>query len=110
MPPIICYSSNSSQFPNVPYVGFYKFSTPAILLRDPDLIKDILIKDHFSFHGNDFMVNERDDPLLSKNPFFTRDEQWKRGRVLLLPLFTISKVRTARYKILPMPNDGINLI
>lgn len=89
-----------SQFKDVPYVGYYKFLTPALVVRDPDLIKDIIIKDHSSFQKNDFHIDEKNDPLLSTNPFFSQGDPWKRGRVTLIPLFTASKVRfDSRIKI-----------
>lgn len=81
-----------SEFPDDPWVGYYKFLTPGVLVRDPQLILDILIKDYAYFNKNDFHVNEKLDPLLTKNPFFTIGESWKRGRSVLLQMFTISKV------------------
>lgn len=62
-------------------------------MRDPELIKNILIKDYSHFSKNDFHIDEKLDPLLTKNPFFTTGESWKRGRSILLQMFTISKVR-----------------
>lgn len=82
-----------SQFPNVPYVGYYKFSSPAIVLRDPDLIKNVLIRDFDSFHGNDQHISEKLDPLLAVNPFLNVGEKWKRGRNSLVPVFSAAKVR-----------------
>lgn len=76
----------------MPYVGIYKFMQPAIIARDPDLIKDIIIKDQAHFQANDFIVEEKHDKLWSKNPFFCSGEKWKRMRSMLVPLYTASKV------------------
>lgn len=84
---------NFSQFPNAPYVGYYKFSAPAIVLRDPDLVKNVLIRDFDSFHGNDQHISEKLDPLLAVNPFLNVGEKWKRGRNALVPVFSAAKVR-----------------
>ncbi|KAJ4428355.1 hypothetical protein ANN_24374 [Periplaneta americana] len=37
-----------AKYPNEPYIGMYQFKTPVLLLRDPDLIKTVLVKD-FSY-------------------------------------------------------------
>jgi len=81
------------KFSNMPYIGYFKAFTPAIMVRDPDLIKDILIKDFPSFSENDFGFDEKEDPLLSSNPFILKDEKWRSARSILAPLFTANKVK-----------------
>lgn len=89
---IIKFCFIRSDFKDVPYIGYYKFLQPAIVLRDPDLIKDVLIKDCSSFHANDIHLDKKHDPLLATNPFLTTDEDWKRGRSILVPIFSANKV------------------
>ncbi|PSN49030.1 hypothetical protein C0J52_09647 [Blattella germanica] len=57
-----------------PYGGIYQFRTPAVLLRDPDLIKTVTVKDfeYFTDHMN----------------------RWKDMRAILSPAFTSSKMKT----------------
>lgn len=62
------------------------------MLRDPDLIKDIMIKDCSSFHANDFHLVPKYDPLMATNPFLSVGETWKRGRNILVPMFSAVKV------------------
>lgn len=81
-----------SEYKNVPYFGFYKILDPVIVLRDSDLIKDILIKDFPNFQANEAMIEAKDDPLLACNPSFRDGEQWKQARAFLTPLHTSSKV------------------
>lgn len=76
----------------MPYTGYYKFLEPAVNLRDPDLIKDVLIKDHFSFHINEIRFDEKADPLMSLNPFGAIDDTWRKARNVLTPLLTLFKV------------------
>lgn len=83
-----------SDFKGLPYVGFYKMLEPAVLLRDPELIKDVMIKDWNSFHANDFPINPKHDPLSAINPFFNVGEAWKRGRSLLVPIFSAIRVKS----------------
>lgn len=65
---------------------------PAILLKDLELIKDVLTVNFESFHDNDFVVNETLDPLISQNPFAAAGANWKVARTNMAPLFTLSKV------------------
>lgn len=88
----VLFLFDSSNYNDVPYVGVYRFLEPAIVLRDPELIKDVLIKDFMSFDKNDTFIDGKRDPLLKHNPFFLTGEEWKRSRNLLVPLFTASKV------------------
>lgn len=79
--------------PDVPYVGVYKvLNQPAILLRDLDLIKDVMTTSFSHFCNNDFVVNPELDPLISNNPFAAVGDNWKTARMNMAPLFTTSKV------------------
>lgn len=66
---------------------------PSILLRDADIIKDILIKDFQYFEKNDSNLSEKYDPLLKQSPFFNVDEEWKARRRELMPVLSASKVK-----------------
>lgn len=65
---------------------------PAIIARDPDLVKDILITQFNSFRKNDFNLSEKYDALLAPNPFFKMDDQWREGRQTIIPAFSQNKV------------------
>lgn len=79
-------------FPNTKYFGFYDFVTPVYVIRDPDLISTITIKnfDNFSDHRN--FVNEN-EAMVSKNLFGLRGNVWRQMRKLLSPSFTSSKMK-----------------
>ncbi|XP_038110946.1 probable cytochrome P450 6a13 [Culex quinquefasciatus] len=81
------------EFPNEPFIGYFKVFKPAVMLRDPDLIKSVLVKDFGSFAANDFPLDEKVDPLLAHNPFMVTGERWKTSRQLLTPIFTVSKMK-----------------
>lgn len=72
--------TRNSDYQHVPYSGYYKFLEPAVNLNDPDLIKDVLIKDHFSFHVNEIRFDEKADPLMSLNPFGATHDTWRKAR------------------------------
>lgn len=68
---------------------------PAILIRDLDLVKEVLVTKFNVFNKNDFAANPIADPLLSVNPFLVPGEEWKDARTKLSPLFTASRNKIA---------------
>jgi cytochrome P450 family 6 len=72
--------------------GVYLVFRPQLLIRDPDIIKNIIVKDfdHFLDHGFDF--DEKIDPL-SGNLFMLTGLKWKELRTKLSPTFTSGKMK-----------------
>ncbi|XP_031632668.1 probable cytochrome P450 6a13 [Contarinia nasturtii] len=81
-------------YSNEPYVGYYKLWNPAILARDADLVKDVMITNFNIFRENGVKASKKYDPLLAANPFFALDEEWKTLRKQLTPSFSPSKLKT----------------
>lgn len=77
----------------MPYIGFYKAWRPSLLIRDIDIVKDILVKDFQHFDRNESIINKKYDPLYAQNPFFNFGDEWRARRKELLPVLTSSKVR-----------------
>lgn len=69
---------------------------PAILTRDADLIKDILVTNFNSFRNNEMQLSKKYDPLSATNPFFNRDDEWKEGRKAISPMFSQIKVKNVK--------------
>ena len=80
--------------PEAKYVGTFDFMTPSIVLRDPELIKSITIKNFDSFPDHKVIIDVDLDPLFAGNLFSTSGEKWKEARALLSPAFTSSKMKT----------------
>ncbi|XP_063915545.1 cytochrome P450 9e2-like [Zophobas morio] len=79
--------------PNTRYAGSYQFFQPILLIKDPDLIKQITVKDfdHFLDHRNVFP--EDSEPIFSKNLFALSGKKWRDMRSTLSPAFTSSKMK-----------------
>lgn len=65
--------------------------SPAIIVRDLDVVKEVLIKSYANF-GENSLPFDRDTVLLGKNPFVLRGQEWKTARQQLATLLTSSKV------------------
>lgn len=85
---------------STPFVGVFSSRSPQLMLLDPVLIKDTLIKDFQSFHDNEFgdLIDKASDPILSQNPFILCGSEWKEKRAEITPAFTVSRVK-AMYPI-----------
>ncbi|XP_066602051.1 cytochrome P450 9e2-like [Prorops nasuta] len=87
------------------YVGFYDFTMPVALIKDPELMKSVAVKnfDHFTDHRQ--FVDESVDPLFGKNLFALQGEVWKDMRNLLTPAFTSSKMKSMYLLMNKCAND-----
>ncbi|XP_024943138.1 probable cytochrome P450 6a13 [Cephus cinctus] len=73
-------------------VGIYELRTPVLLLRDPKLIKHIIVKDYVHFQGRGIAMNENVDPLCA-NLINLWGPKWRVLRTKLTPAFTSVKIR-----------------
>ncbi|KAM4814486.1 cytochrome P450 3A21-like [Urocitellus parryii] len=71
--------------------GLYHGQQPVLVITDPEMIKTVLVKEHYSVFTNRPVVL----PLgfVQKSLFAARDEEWKRLRVLLSPVFSSGKLK-----------------
>ncbi|GBP26422.1 Cytochrome P450 9e2 [Eumeta japonica] len=79
-------------FPDDRFVGNYEFLAPTMMIRDPELIRLIGIKDFDSFTDHRRFSNEK-DPFFAKSLFGLRGDAWRDMRATLSPAFTGSKLR-----------------
>ncbi|KAL0108377.1 hypothetical protein PUN28_015132 [Cardiocondyla obscurior] len=84
---------------NAKYVGFFDGMNPVVMIRDPELIKAIGVKNFEMFPDHRTFIDEENDPLFGKNLFSLRGERWRDVRALLSPAFTSSKMK-ALFKLM----------
>lgn len=82
-------------FSHSPYrlSGFFNFMTPIYLIRDPELLKQISIKEFDSFEDHQFIIDRDVDSLLGQTLFLMKGDKWRDMRATLSPAFTGSKMR-----------------
>jgi len=74
------------------YGGTYTLTKPGFIFRDPDIIKNVLVKDFSSFHDRGFFMDEELEPL-SGHLFVLPGKRWRNLRVKLSPTFTSGKMK-----------------
>lgn len=82
-----------NQSKGLPYVGFYVFDKPYLLVRDPELVKHVLVKDFNMFYDRFASTDEKDDRLGYANLFMMKNPGWKHLRTKLTPIFTSGKLK-----------------
>lgn len=63
------------------------------MIKGPELIKKITIKDFDHFVNHRKFVDAEEDPFFSQNLFSITDEKWRNMRATLSPSFTSSKMK-----------------
>ena len=88
-------------------MGFYLGQTPAVLVADADLVKNIQIKDFDKFADRPHIALKNGlhpHPASSKSLVRSTGKRWKEMRSALTPTFSSSKLKT----MTPIIDDAIN--
>jgi len=92
------------------YIGVFEFRQPVYLIRDPEIIKQITVKDFDHFINHKTKIDENVEPMLGRVLFLMRDQRWKDMRSTLSPAFTGSKMRNMFSLVSNCSNDTINYL
>ncbi|XP_054722244.1 cytochrome P450 3A24-like [Uloborus diversus] len=71
--------------------GAVAFGNPTLLVGDPDLLKDVLIKDFHNFHYRRDM--KLGDDLFDNIVMSMKGDDWKRVRTIITPVFTTKRLK-----------------
>lgn len=82
--------------------GIYIFRQPFLVVADPDMVKDILVKEFTKFHDRKKLVNFRKpyDRMLQ----VASGQKWKDIRSTLSPTFSAAKMK----QMMPFMNEAVN--
>ncbi|EDW38679.1 GL16246 [Drosophila persimilis] len=78
---------------NEPIIGVYLAYRPALVIRDLDLVKTVMIKKFSYFTNRKLQTDPHDDALGYNNLFFVRSPEWKELRNKISPVFTTGKIK-----------------
>lgn len=59
----VVFKNIYDKFKGEAFFGAWMYFRPTIVIRDPELVKHVFVKDFMSFHDRGIYVNENDDPL-----------------------------------------------
>jgi hypothetical protein len=82
-----------------PFVVIFRFDQPILVIRDLELVKNILANDFQYFIDRAITVDENLDPLLGKNMFVIKGKRWRHVIVNLTPVFTSAKMKMMFYLV-----------
>lgn len=76
-----------------PYFGIYVCGQPYLVIRSPDIIKDITIRDFSNFEDRTFACDKNADDMAGNSLFILRNPEWRSVRVKLTNIFTSAKIK-----------------
>jgi cytochrome P450 len=82
-----------------PYVGIFSFDRPSLLVRDLELVKNILVKDFQNFMDRITSADDKFDPLFGKNLGLLKGQLWRHIRTNLSPVFSSRKMKMMFYLV-----------
>jgi cytochrome P450 family 9 len=80
-------------------VGIFSFDKPSLLIRDVELVKNILVKDFQNFMDRTFSFDDKFDPVIGKNIASLKGQLWRHLRTNLSPVFTSRKMKMMFYLV-----------
>ena len=94
---------------NMDYIGVYMFHRPIFVLKNPELIKNFLVKDFEHFHDHGFAFDEKVDPLLA-NLFMLRGKRWRNLRADMTKTFTSGKMKSMFNMVLACSQELVDYL
>ncbi|GBP26428.1 Cytochrome P450 9e2 [Eumeta japonica] len=79
-------------FPEDRFVGNYDMINPTVMVRDPELLRLVCVKD-FDYFSDHRIFSSKNDPVFTKSLFGLKGQKWRDMRSTLSPAFTGSKLR-----------------
>ncbi|XP_059045007.1 cytochrome P450 6B7-like [Achroia grisella] len=80
------------KYPKEKLVGAFRTTTPILVIKDPAMVKQVIISDFIYFHERGIVPGKSLEPMF-KNLFFGEGDLWRLLRQRLTPAFTSGKLR-----------------
>ncbi|KAH8237287.1 hypothetical protein KR038_009328, partial [Drosophila bunnanda] len=96
-------------FEKEPFVGVYLAYRPALVIRDLELIKTVMVKKFQYFNNRVLQTDPHHDALGHNNLFFARSPAWNELRHKISPVFTSGKIKQMYPHMVKVGRIGKNL-
>lgn len=87
------YLSNLYNKFDGPYFGMFAINQPILVVKEPQIIKRILIQDFKSFPNRYFYADEKIDPIFGNTLLVIKNPLWRTLRSKLSPFFSPGKLK-----------------
>ncbi|XP_073960268.1 cytochrome P450 6B2-like [Choristoneura fumiferana] len=81
------------KYPTEKIVGYFRSTTPELVIRDPEIVKHILITDFSHFYSRGLITNKKLIEPINRNLFFANGDLWRLLRQRMTPAFTSGKLK-----------------
>lgn len=81
------------KFPDAKFLGFHQMNMPTLMVRDPEIIKQITVKSFENFVDHTIIFTEDIEPLFGKSLLALKGQKWRNMRAALSPAFTSAKMK-----------------
>ncbi|KAK9511839.1 hypothetical protein O3M35_000422 [Rhynocoris fuscipes] len=102
------YKEAYHKYPNERVVGVYEFFSPVLVIRDPQLIEKIFVKDFQHFTDRTQIVE--DTGLFATGLFQMKGSPWRSIRHKISPIFTSGKLKSIFNGMLDCTDEMMKLI
>lgn len=92
-----------------PYLGIFMFDEPCLLIRSPEIIKNILGKD-FNYFKDRTVASPNHDDIIAKTLFIQKSPGWRNTRSKMTPVFSSGKLKNMFPVIKGIGNNMIKFI
>lgn len=75
------------------FIGLFDFTQPTYMVRDPELIRQLTIKNFDHFQDHRVIVDSDTDKLFGNSLLMMKGQKWREMRATMSPVFTGSKMR-----------------
>lgn len=76
-----------------PYFGMFILDKPYFVIKDPELVKMVLVKDFNYFQNRTVFSNADNEPIAAHMLFVSKNPEWKIMRNKVSPVYTTGKLR-----------------
>jgi cytochrome P450 family 6 len=84
-----------THYPQYTLTGFFEGRRPTLMVRDPELIKLIMVRD-FEYFMDRATLRVTNSPYIENMLLNMKGQQWKNVRALLTPTFSSGKLKAMK--------------